>query len=84
MSFPVKKLVKKIDKLAFFILEVSHTSLDIEFGAFTITNQCKNCKAILVLQVDLDIGDYHMENNKGFTKGDFDKFFSWRGELSDW
>ena len=38
----------------------------------------------LVLQVDLDIGDHHMENNQGFTKEDFDKFFSWRGEFSDW
>ena len=38
----------------------------------------------IVLQVDLDIGDHHMENNQGFTSKDFDKFFSWRGEMSDW
>ena len=32
----------------------------------------------------MDIGDYHMENNQGVTSQDFDKFFSWRGEISDW
>ena len=37
-----------------------------------------------VSKVDLDIGDFHMENNKGFTKEDFEKFFAWRGEYSDW
>ena len=31
VSFPVKQLVKKIEKLAFFVLEVEHTS-QIEFG----------------------------------------------------
>ena len=44
----------------------------------------QNCEAILVLQVDLNIGDYNMENNQGFTREDFDKFFAWRGEHSDW
>ena len=78
MSFPVKQLVKKIEKLAFFVLEVEHTS-QIEFGGWR-----QDCKAILVSQVDLNIGDHHMENNQGFTKEDFDKFFSWRGEFSDW
>ena len=78
VSFPVKQLVKKIEKLAFFVLEVEHTS-QIEFGGWR-----QDCKAILVSQVDLNIGDHHMENNQGFTKEDFDKFFSWRGEFSDW
>ena len=53
---------------------------------------------MLVSQVDLDIGDHHMENNQGVTSKDFDKFFNfdfdfdkfdkfdkfWRGEISDW
>ena len=46
---------------------------------------------MLVSQVDLDIGDHHMENNQGVTSKDFnfdfdfDKFDKfWRGEISDW
>ena len=102
MSFPVKQLVKRIDKLAFFVLEVSyitipylggftshyclswrfHTSLLLVLEVSYITMSKWQSK--IVLQVDLDIGDHHMENNQGFTSKDFDKFFSWRGEMSDW
>ena len=84
MSFPVKQLVKKIDKLAFFVLEVSYITIACLGGFTHHKTQCRNVKAMLVSQVDLDIGDHHMENNQGVTSKDFDKFFSWRGEISDW
>ena len=59
-----------------------HTSLLLVLDVSSITMSKWQSK--IVLQVDLDIGDHHMENNQGFTSKDFDKFFSWRGDISDW
>ena len=40
--------------------------------------------SFFILEVDLDVGEFHMANNKGFTSADYDKFFAWRSDQSDW
>ena len=40
--------------------------------------------SFLILEVDLDVGEFHMANNEGFTSADYDKFFAWRSDQSDW
>ena len=40
--------------------------------------------SFFILEVDLDVGEFHIENNKGFTSADYDKFFAWRSDQSDW
>jgi hypothetical protein len=37
-----------------------------------------------VLEADFVIGDHKMKNNLGFTEDDYEKFFAWRSDQSDW
>ena len=40
--------------------------------------------SFFILEVDLDVGEFHMVNNEGFTSDDYNKFFAWRSDQSDW
>jgi len=73
-------------------IELKHTATKKAAGmkevavSFPIVELVTSVKELsfFILEVDLDVGEFHMANNEGFTSADYDKFFAWRSDQSDW